>query len=110
MKHLDAPILKVFTILALIATSVPVTIYALWIKAANLGNTQAERVAIFYTYLPEFLHGRWNATYLSIVFCILAIILSGKSMKIPCRWWKALNILILTVTGALLFLNLFSMM
>ena len=110
MKQLNTRILKTFAILALIATSVPVTIMALWIKAANLGNTHAERVAIFYSYLPEFLHGRWNATYMSIAFCILALLLSGKSMKLSCRWWRAFNILILTVSGVLLFLNLFSMM
>ncbi len=110
MKALDRRTVKLFTMLALLASSVPVTIFVLWIKAANLGSTQAERVAIFYTYLPEFLRGRWNSTYLSIVFCVLAIILSAKGKKSRSRWWRALNILILTVSGGLLALNLFSMM
>jgi hypothetical protein len=110
MKQLSDRILKVFAILAVLATSIPVTIMPLRIKASNLGNTQEERVAIFYTYLPEFLHGRWNSTYLSIAFCTLAIVLSLKSMSLSCRWWKALNLLVLAVSGALLFLNVFSMM
>ena len=110
MKTLDPRILRAYTFLALLASAIPITIMALWIKAANLGSTQAERVAIFYTYLPEFLHGRWSATYLSIVLCILAIILSGKSMESSIRWLRVLNILILTVSGGLLALNLFSMM
>ena len=110
MKTLDQRTLKLLTFLALLASSVPITITVLWFKAFNLGSTQAERVAIFYTYLPEFLHGRWNATYLSILFCIFAIILSAKSMGSPGRWLRALNILILAVSCGLLCLNLFSMM
>jgi len=110
MKQFNTRVLKTLALLALLATSVPVTIMALWIKAFNLGDTQEERGAIFYSYLPEFLHGRWNATYLSIAFCIVALLLSGMSMKLPGSWWRALSILILTVSGALLLLNVFSLM
>ncbi len=110
MKHDNSRQSKTFAILALFASFVPVTIMTLWIKAASLGDTQEERVAIFYTYLPEFLRGRWNSTYLSIVFCIMAIVLSVKSMKSSSGLWRAFNILILTVSGGLLCLNLFSML
>ena len=101
---------KTLTIVALLASLVPVIITVLWTKAFNLGGSQEERVAIFKSYFPEFLQGRWDTTYLSIVFCIIAIAVAVKTMKSSFGLWRALNIIILTISGALLFLNLFSMM
>lgn len=63
--------LKTATIIGFICLSIPLSVYALWISVFDLGTTQAERVALFKDYFPEFLHGRWDTTYLSIVFCIL---------------------------------------
>lgn len=98
------------TILSLASFSVPITIYVLWIKAANLGDSQAERVEIFRTNFPEYLHGRWDTTLVSIFFCYLALFLSGYSLMISKGVWKVLNALTLLFCGLLLALNLFSMM
>lgn len=102
--------LKVLTLVGLICLLIPLTIYCLWIYVFDLGSTQTERVAIFKDYFPDFLNGRWDITYLGIAFCVLAIIFSGISLKLPRKFWKSLNILILVLSSLLLLLNLFSMM
>jgi hypothetical protein len=103
-------LLKILTVLSLIFLSFPLLIYRLWIKAFNLGTSQSERVSIFNSYFPDSLQGRWDTTYLSISFCLLAIILSSICLKLSQKFWKILNIIILIFSSLLLLLNLFSMM
>ena len=110
MKSLNHSMLKIFTLLGLVCMSVPLSIYGLWLYVIDLGTTHAERVAIFKEYFPEFLNGRWGTTFLSIVFCILAIIFSSISLKLSGKLWKVLNIIILVLSSLLLLLNIFSMM
>jgi hypothetical protein len=110
MKDSSQSLIRILTLLSLASASIPLSIYGLWIYVFDLGNTQAERVAIFQSYFPGFLHGRWDTTIVSIVFCIAAIILSSISLKFSTKLWKALNILILAISCLLLALNVFSMM
>ena len=102
--------LIVLTIVSLICLLIPLTIFGLWVYVFDLGSTQVERVAIFKDYFPGFLKGRWDTTYLGIVFCVLAIVFSGLSLRLSSKFWKALNILILLISSLILLLNLFSMM
>jgi len=110
MKSLNHSKLKILTLVSLICFLIPFLIYGLWIYVFNLGITQAERVAIFKDYLPNFLDGRWDATVLSIIFCASAIIFSSISLKLSGKSWKILNVIILILSCLLLFLNLWSMM
>ncbi|MFT6971747.1 MAG: amino acid permease [Roseivirga sp.] len=110
MKSPNKNYVKIVTLVSLACLSIPLTIYGVWLYVFDLGTTQAERVEIFHGYFPDFLHGRWDTTYVSIIFCVLAIILSSKNMKLSVKIWKAVNIIILVLSGLLLLLNLFSMM
>ena len=110
MKTLTPKILKILTFTGLFCLSIPLSLCGLWIHAFNLGDNQPARVAIFNTYLPDFLHGRFDTTFLSIAFCVLAIILSSISLTLSGKLWKILNIIILVLSILLLLLNLFSMM
>jgi len=110
MKKSNQFLLKTLTFVRLIFLSIPLLIYGLWIQAFNLGKTQPERVSIFNNNFPDFLQGRWDITYLSIAFCILAIILSSICLRLPVKLWKVLNTIILIFSSLLLLLNLFSMM
>ncbi len=110
MKSLNKIPFKISTLLSLICLLIPFSIYVLWIYVFGLGTTQAERVAIFKDYFPDFLNGRWSTTILSIIFCIIAIIFSSNNLKLSKKFWKILNVIILTISSLLLFLNLFSMM
>ncbi len=110
MKSLNHTHLKILTLVGLICLLIPFSIYGLWIYVFKLGASQAERVAIFKDYLPDFLGGRWDATLLSITFCVLAIVFSRISFKLSGKLWKVLNVIILILGSLLLLLNLFSMM
>ena len=110
MKSLKKIPFKILTLLSLICLLIPFSIYVLWIYVFNLGTTQAERVAVFKSYFPDSLNGRWSTTLLSIFFLIAAIIFSSNNLKLTNKNWKILNIIILVISSLLLFLNLFSMM
>ena len=101
---------KISTLISLICLIIPFSIYSLWIYVFNLGTTQAERVSVFKDYFPDFLDGRWSTTIFSIIFSISAVILSSINLKHLKKIWKLINIIILILSGILLFLNLFSMM
>ena len=110
MKNLNQTQLKILTLVSLIFLLIPFSIFALWIYVFELGTTQAESVAIFKDYFPDFLNGRWSITFLSIAFCITAIIFTSFGLKLSEKLWKSLNIIILVLSSLLLLLNLFSMM
>ncbi|SFB26790.1 hypothetical protein [Algoriphagus aquimarinus] len=102
--------LKLYSLVSLGCLLIPLSIYALWIYVIDMGSTQAENVTIFKSYFPDFLHGRWDTTLLSIVFCIASITLSNISLKLPQILWRILNYTVLTISSLLLLLNIFSMM
>ena len=110
MKSSNRTSLIIATLISLICTLIPLVIYGLWIYAFNLGTTQAERVTLFKNYFPDFLNGRWDTTFISIAFCVVAILLSTLNLKKLKNFWRTLNILIVVISSLLLFLNLFSMM
>lgn len=110
MKSTNQTSLKIATLISLICSLIPLTIYGLWVYAFKLGSTQAERVTIFKDYFPDFLNGRWDTTFISIAFCVVAILLSTLNLKKLKNFWRTLNILIVVISSLLLFLNLFSMM
>lgn len=110
MKNASQTRLKIFTLVSFACMSIPVSIYVLWLYVIDLGSTQAERVTIFNSYFPEFLHERWDTTLVSIVFCISSIILSNISLSLSQKIWRILNYIILVISSLLLALNVFSMM
>jgi hypothetical protein len=110
MKNINQKQSKILTLISFVCFLIPFLIYGLWIYVFNLGTNQAERVAVFKDYFPDFLNGRWSITLVSIFFCISAIIISTINLKILKKYWKLLNVLILLLSSLLLLLNLFSMM
>ena len=110
MKSLNKTQLKIVTLVSFICLLVPYSIFGLWIYVIDLGTTHAARVTVFKDYFPDFLNGRWSTTLLSIFFCVLAIVFSRISIKLPGKPWKILNSVILILSCLLLGLNLFSMM
>ena len=110
MKRFSQNQLKIATVVSFICLSVPVSIFAIWIYVIDIELSQAEQVSIFNNYFPDFLHGRWDTTILSIVLCIAAIILSSLSLESKSKLWKAFSLVIVIISSLLFLLNLFSMM
>ena len=102
--------LKILTFAGILCLSIPLILFGLWNYSFNHGTTQDERVLIFDSFFPKFLQGRWDTTYLSIAFSVLAITLCIICLKLRGKFWKSLNISVLVLSALLLFLNLFSMM
>lgn len=109
-KSLTQRQLKIFSFVSLICFLIPLSIFGLWIYAADLGTTQAESVEIFHSYFPRFLQGRYDTAYLSIIFCIASIIFASISLKLSEILWKSMNIIVLILSSLLLLLNLFGLM
>jgi hypothetical protein len=109
-KTLSPVNLKILSLVGMLCLSVPFSIFGLWNYSWNLGTTQDERVSIFKSYFPGFLQGQYDSALLSIVFCILAGVLSIICLKLLEKPWRILNIFNLALCSLLLLLNLFSMM
>jgi hypothetical protein len=82
----------------------------LWIYVRSLADNQADAVALFQSYQPEYLQGPYAFLYLSVVFSLLAIIFSSMSLKISEKLWKFLNTIILILGSLMLILSLFQLM
>ena len=109
-KSLTPQLLKTLTFIGLFCVAVPISIFFLWGYAYHSGNNQADRIAIFNSYFPSFLRDAKDITYLSIVICISAIIVSGTGLTISSKLWKWLNIIILVLSILMMLMNLFSLM
>lgn len=109
-KTLSPRLLKIFACVGLLSLFVPLSIFGLWIYVSGSEDSQLESVARFNSYFPDFLQGRYNIAYLSLGFCVLAILLSISSLGFSGKLWKALNITTLIFSIILLMLNLFQMM
>lgn len=110
MKSLNKTQIILVTLLGFVCWLIPSFIYALWIKASNIGSTQAERVTIFKSYFPEFLSGRWSTTLLSIALCGLAVALNLIAISSIKSKFKVFNFVILVLSGLLMALNVWSML
>jgi hypothetical protein len=110
MKSLTPTLNKFFTIISLFSMCIPVSVLGLWIHSFNSGDNQADRVAVFNTWFPDFLTGRSGTTLLSMAFCAAAIILSTICLRVSDKIWKILNIIIMIISVPLFMINLFSMM
>jgi hypothetical protein len=109
-KQLTPRLLKILTIIGIFCFSVPLSLFVLWGYLSGAGNNQAYSVEKFKSYFPPFLQGQYDTTYLSLCFCIAAIILSSIGMTSSKKLWKGINIFILAVSILMLLLNLFSLM
>jgi len=110
MKNLNQSLLKILTFVSLVFLAIPLSIYGLWISVSDTGATPTESTAIFNSYFPEFLQGRWDITILSILLGLAAFILSAFCLKLSRKTWRILNFTILIISSLLLLLNVFSMM
>jgi len=97
------------SLIAFTCMSVSLYVMGLWIFVFDMAPTQAERVAIYHSYFPEFFHSRWALTLFGIALCGMAITLSIINLMLT-GLWRILNLLILIISGLMLSLHVFSMM
>ena len=107
---LTPSVLKILFLLGILFSVVPLAIWGLWIYVFNLSDNHTDRVAIYESYFPAFLHGRYPIALLIVAFCVLSIILSSISLKLSGTICKTLNIFILILCGFLLLLTLWGLL
>ncbi|MBO3115119.1 hypothetical protein J4050_00065 [Winogradskyella sp. DF17] len=95
---------KVISMLSIVCALLPSVIFSLWIYTFNQESNPIHRKVVFRNYFPDALHGRWDITYLAIVCCILAIILSGWIKEYCPKVWRRIHIFIILISSILLLL------
>ncbi|MCF6170605.1 MAG: hypothetical protein L3J31_00605 [Bacteroidales bacterium] len=98
------------SIAGLLCMFVPLSLFGLWIFAAEQGSNHAESLEVYRSLLPSFLHGRLASVFVSLAFGALAIVFSSMGLKLQGIGWKILNIPVLVLGVLLVLLNLFTMM
>jgi hypothetical protein len=95
---------------SMLSLVIPGLLMGLWINAFNRGENQDERVELFYAFFPEFLHGKWRLSIISITFCFVSVIFSTNAIRHSLKMGWLLNLLILAFGAALLALNIFTLL
>ena len=98
------------TIASAFCVAIPTAMMGLWISAFNSAETQTERVRNYSSNLPQFMHDTTVSTLVSIAFCLLAIGLSAIALKASNKPVKLFNIILIAVGGAIMALNVFSLL
>lgn len=103
-------LLKLLSFAGILFLSVPAIIFILWIYSSMHSTTQAESVSLFNSFLPAFLQGRYDSTYLSVVFCLIGIVIGAVCLKLHGKVWITLNVSVLVLCSLMMLLNLWSLM
>jgi len=101
---------KILTLSGLICLCFHFTFLFLWIHAFGLGKNQYERVEIYNSYLPTFLHDRFVNACFSISLSLLGILSCAISLARSTILFVILNIVIILFCGLFLLWNLFGLM
>lgn len=101
---------RTLAISSVFAVLVPIAFWTLWIYVFNQFDNPADRVDLYHSFLPTFMHGRWTSGFMSLGFSLLALIWSSMSLKKLGLIWNIISFLILIASTGLFLLNLFSLM
>ena len=101
---------KILLISGTVFYIIPLFLILLWIYAFNVTKGYPENEQLYRSFLPPMLQGRYSATFLSIIFILIANVINIINLKNLNRSWKII-FRIMIITGFILFiLNVFSIM
>jgi hypothetical protein len=109
-KPVNPIVWKTASLGGLLCMLVPLSIYGLWFSITRLDLTLPEKSALFDSYFPDFLQWRWASSHISVAFSLVGITLSGAGLNLQGKFWKALNIIVLTVCIIAFLFFLFTLM
>jgi len=111
-SHQKAQTNNRLSIAGLILFLVPVTIYILWIIASssNPSATQAENVATYLSYFPQFLRSISAISVLLVISAIGSIVLSFIGRRSANKFLRVTGLIVIIAASFLLFLQIFSLM
>lgn len=109
-KTSSSPLLKIMTFIGILFFLIPLSLFALWQYVWDPTLPQVDNVAAFTSYLPEFLKEPNRVAYISLIFCLAAIILNSVCLKLTGTFWKTVNLLFLILSSLLMLLNIWQLM
>ena len=70
------------TLLSILFLIVPIIIWGLWIYVFenNPNTAQTDKVKIYLSYFPGFLHSKFNVSLVVLISSIIAMVFAAKSM------------------------------
>lgn len=110
MSNYNSLKLKLLTGMSFISILIPVFLWVLWDHCFKSQDNQADRVKMYHSYFPEFLHGRYTISFISLVFSILGVILASVYFQRRTSYLKVINIIVFAVAILMTMLSLFSLM
>lgn len=102
--------LKLLTGISFLSILIPVFLWVLWDHCFTSQSNQADRVKMYNSYFPEFLHGRYTLSLISLLSSILGIILTTVYFHRRTSSLKVMNVIALAVAILMTMLSLFSLM
>jgi lysylphosphatidylglycerol synthetase-like protein (DUF2156 family) len=98
------------SIIGALCLIVPIYLFWLWVHACNLAGDYPKNVALYNSYLPAILKGRYTTSLVGSGFSALAIILNGFGFTRKTKSFKLFSLIVIIIAAVLAFLNLWSMM
>ncbi len=104
--------IKIYSLLSKLFVLIPLGLWGLWIYISqkNTTSTLYENQDKFNSYLPSFMRSFMNFALIIILFCIISIVLAAKCLKAKSESSKAINIIVISIAGLMILMQLFSMM
>ncbi len=109
-KKISLAKLTVLAATSFVSTLIPCIFWGLWTYCFNSQKNQADRVAMYNSYFPDFLNGRYTISLICILFSLIGIILSSIYWNKKTFLLKCFSIIVLVAAGIMLLLNMFSLM
>lgn len=101
---------KITAILAIICLLPAVYIFIIWIKIFNQDITPAQKVSTFTEQFPSFMSDYKTIMYISIAFCVAAMILAARGFKQRLLSLRIAMWLTVMAASLIFFLNVFQLL
>ncbi len=98
------------SILGWILTLASIILFGLWIYESSRHEDFLEGVSAYKNHFAPFFQGRWDLTYIQILFSVIALIALSNGLKTKNQVVRIFNIIFLIPCCGILGLALFSLM
>lgn len=89
---------------------IPVLLMIFWFNASSIGENHEDKMNLFNSFLPEVLTPHGRASMLSIILCLCSLFFSLRSLNSKKITMRIVNLILTTLAGVLLLMNIWSLM
>jgi hypothetical protein len=104
--------IKIYSLLSKLFLLVPLALWGLWIYISqrDINSTLYENQAKFDSLLPGFMRSNMNFFLIIVLFCVISMVLAAICLKVKSESSKAINIIVISIAGLMILMQLFSML